>query len=114
MDRAPPPYDRSSSDGCSGGVRQLGRDCCVDHDQRYWLAKTWIDKLRADALLGWCLARHGWRECRAHRQPYTAMVGWVALGVGRSLAVALCGWGPWLRARKRAEQVGRNGGASDE
>lgn len=96
-----PPFDKRTSDGCTG-VRDVARHCCVMHDHAYWEGRTVLDKLRADLGLARCIWRHGWRECRAAREPWGTLPIWLVFGIVRGVGVALFAWRPfWGKPHKR-------------
>ena len=95
-----PPFDRRTSDGCTG-VRQIARHCCVAHDEAYWAGRSWWDKLRADLGLVGTGDVELPPECRAAREPWGALPVWLALGIIRGLGVAMLAWGPfWGKPHK--------------
>ena len=93
-----PPFDEAASDGCSGGVRQIARGCCVEHDRAYWEGRTLLDKWRADLGLARCIWRYGYDKVtrEVDPSPYPTIVAWWVLGVVRGLAVALFAWHPFF------------------
>ena len=86
-----PPFDPKTSDGCSGGVRQVARHLCVAHDKEYWYGTTWKDKWIAD----WNLCKgywiEGWNRVTSHDQPILALPGWWLMGIIRGIGVLLLG-----------------------
>jgi len=54
-----------TTDGCSvfpdglPGHRQLWLKCCTEHDQRYWLGGTYVDRQKADRQLRRCVSQVG-------------------------------------------------------
>ncbi len=65
-----PPFDPAVSDGCSDGLRNLARHCCVEHDRAYWDGRTAADRAAADEELRRCIQAAG-------RGPHWWLLGWL-------------------------------------